>query len=415
MIARLPTATRLAFRHADERLAVEPLRRNREFVALWAGQAVSNLGISISSFAYPLLVLEATGSPVKAGLVGSILAGTAFFLRLPAGVLVDRWNRRAILLACDAGRALNAAAFATALALGHFFYVQVLVVAVVEASLGVLFGPAETAAVRRVVPPSQLREAVAQNQSRSAIPGLVGPPLGGVLLAVSRALPFVADAISYLVSLACIASVRTPLGGGGRREGRAVAGVLDGLRWIWERRFLRSLLFWFLGVGLVFNSVGLVTLVFARDHGASSQELGAMFAIVSAGAAAGALLTPMLLRRVQPRTLLVTFAWSAAGATFLLLTVRSPYLIGLLGALAFVLVPAVNALAFAAVAEEADDELQGRVTSAAIQIGSLAAPVGPVVAGVLLGALSVSTVVAAYGSALVLLALVVTAAGAFRS
>ena len=98
------------------------------------------LGISISSFAYPLVVLDQTGSPANAGLVGSILAGTAFFLRLPAGVLVDRWNRRAILILCDLGRALNAGAFAVALALGHFLYAHVLVVAFVEAALGVLFG-----------------------------------------------------------------------------------------------------------------------------------------------------------------------------------------------------------------------------------------------------------------------------------
>jgi hypothetical protein len=69
-----------------------------------------------------------------------VLAGTAFFLRLPAGVLADRWNRRAILIACDLGRALNAGLFAIALALGHFVFAHVLVVAFVEAALGVLAG-----------------------------------------------------------------------------------------------------------------------------------------------------------------------------------------------------------------------------------------------------------------------------------
>ena len=105
------------------------LGRNRDYRALWVGQAVSNLGISVSSFAYPLVVLAATGSPLKAGVVGSVLAGTAFVLRIPAGVLVDRWNRRAILVGCDLGRAGNAAAFAIVLAMGHFFYPQVLLVA----------------------------------------------------------------------------------------------------------------------------------------------------------------------------------------------------------------------------------------------------------------------------------------------
>src|SRR4051794_38073412 len=144
-----------------------PLRRNRQFVALWVGQAVSNLGISISSFAYPVLVLGATGSPAQAGLVGSTLAVTTFFLRLPAGVLVDRWNRKTIMVVCDLGRAVVSASLALALALGHFRLVHVLAVAVAEGAFGVLFGPAESATVRRVVAPEQIRDAVARNQSRA--------------------------------------------------------------------------------------------------------------------------------------------------------------------------------------------------------------------------------------------------------
>jgi MFS family permease len=188
-----------------------PLHRNREYVALWVGQTVSALGISISSFAYPLVVLAATGSPARAGLVGSVLAGTTFFLRLPAGALVDRWNRKAILVVCDVGRALSAGALAVALALGHFWFAQVLIVAFLEGAFGVLFGPAEAAAVRRVVAPPQVRDAIARNQSRMQLAGLVGPPLGGVLLGVGRALPFVADAVSYLVSLVGVLFVRSSL------------------------------------------------------------------------------------------------------------------------------------------------------------------------------------------------------------
>ncbi len=336
-----------------------------------------------------LVVLDATGSPARAGLVGSVLAGTAFFLRLPAGVLADRWNRRAILIACDLGRAVNAGVFALALALGHFVFAHVLVVAFVEAALGVLFGPAEAAAVRRVVAPEQVREAVAQNQSRATIPGLVGPPLGGVLLGAGRALPFVADAVSYLVSLVCVATVRAPLGGGerGRAAGHPLADVFTGLRWIWARRFLRTLLLWFVGVSVVFSSIGLVVLVLARDRGATSGQLGLAFAITSAGGVIGALLTPVLLRRFRPAPIVVSFAWISTATAFLLLAADSPYVIGALGGIAFLLAPPVNAIAFAAIAEGAPDQLQGRVTSAGIQLASLGAPVGPVLAGLLLGAL----------------------------
>jgi MFS family permease len=367
------------------------LRRNRDFVALWVGQAVSNLGISISSFAYPLVVLVGTGSATKAGLVGSVLTGTTFFLRLPAGALVDRWDRRRIMLACDAGRALASASLAVALALGHFYLSHVLAVAVVEGSLGVLFGPAESAAVRRVVEPEQRREAVARNQSRAQIPGVLGPPLGGVLLAGGRSLPFVADAISYLVSFAAVASVRTPLHEqANERRGRQLSEMFEGIRWLWARPFLRSLLVWEALGMVVYGSLGLVILVLARDRGASPPELGAMFAIMSAGAVAGAFSTPWLLRALPARVLVLLSAWVSPALILVLLVAHSPYLIGLLGAVSLFLTPAVGALLFASISANAPDELQGRTIGGAIQITNLASPVAPVLGGVLIGALGTS-------------------------
>jgi predicted MFS family arabinose efflux permease len=346
-----------------------------------------------------------------------VVAGTAFVLRLPAGVLVDRWNRRAILLACDGARAVNAAAFALALALGHFYFAQILVVAFFEAALGVLFGPAESAAVRRVVGPEQVREAVARNQSRAAASGVVGPPLGGVLLAVARSAPFVADAVSYLVSLACIASVRTPLGGGGRaaHDASFVGDLSAGMRWIWARPFLRTLLLWMLGMGTVFSGIGLVILVIARDHGASPSALGAMFAITGVGGAVGALAAPAIVRRFRPVVVISACGWLATATAFGLLAVRSPYVLGALGAAAFILAPAVNAIAFGTIAEQATDAVQGRATSAAIQIAALGAPFGPVLAGVLLGAFASSTVVLAYGCALSALAVAASTSKRLRT
>ena len=397
-------------------MSVPPLRRNREYVALWTGQAVSMLGISISSLAYPLVVLEATGSPAKAGLVGSALAATTFLLRLPAGALVDRWNRKRILIACDAGRALVSASFGLALALGHFYFAQVLLVAFVEGALGVLFGPAESAAVRRVVAPEQIRDAVAGNASRTAFPAVIGPPLGGVLFTAGRAFPFIADAVSYLVSLACVLTVRSSLQDSSVEPSvrRLREELFEGVRWIWNHRFLRALLLWFTGTGVVFNSIGLVTLVLARENGASAGELGVMFAIVSAGGLAGSLAAPRILRTLPRHRLVALFAWTILATTVLLLVADSPYLIGLLGAGAFLLVPSLSALAMSIVAEQAPDRLQGRAVSAAIQIASLAAPLGPVVAGVLLGALGTTRAIVAYAAALLALALVASGSRALR-
>lgn len=392
------------------------LRGNRDFVALWVGQAVSNLGISISAFAYPLVVLAATGSALEAGAVGSVLATTSFVLRLPAGAFVDRWDRRRIMIACDAGRIVNAAAFGVAIALNRFHFAHVLVVAFVEAALGVLFGPAEAAAVRRVVQPEQRREAVAANAGRTQLPGLAGPPLGGVLLSAGRSLPFFADAISYAVSLACVLSVRADLRT--RRTattGRPVAEMLHGVRWILRDRFLRALLTLFMAFGLTLGAMGLVVLVLAREHGAGSAEIGAMFTITAAGGALGAMLTPRLVRALTPFTLIALAVWLSTLATVSLAVLDEPLAYGLAGAVPFFFVGPLNALAFGIVAAEAPDELQGRVTSGAIQLSTLGAPLAPLVAGVLLTHLGSGTTVLVYAGASALFAATATFSRDLRS
>jgi predicted MFS family arabinose efflux permease len=284
----------------------------------------------------------------------------------------------------------------------------VLVVAFVEGSLGVLFGPAESAAVRRVVAPEQRRDAVAWNQSRTQLGGVIGPPLGGVLLAVDRALPFAADAVSYLLSLVAVLTVRTPLREEPAERGHMLADTLEGMRWLWRREFMRSLLTWLALSTLAFGALGLVILVLARDRGASPAELGAMFALMSVGGVAGSLAAPWLLRRLSARTLVLAFAWTCAITLLLLLPSRSPYLIGLLGAAAFFFSPAVTSIVFATIASEAPDRLQGRAVSGAIQIASLTAPLAPVLGGALLTLTSPDRAVALYAGYLVVLALAAT-------
>jgi hypothetical protein len=91
------------------------------------------------------------------------------------------------------------------------------------------------------------------------------------------------------------------------------------------------------------------------------------------------------------------------------------YPLVVLGGIAFLLGPAVNAIAFAAIAENAPDELQGRVTSAGIQLARLGAPVGPLLAGVLLGALASSRAIVVYGCALLALAIVASVSRGLRA
>jgi MFS family permease len=84
--------------------ATRPLWRNRDFMLLWSGQVVSTVGMRVTTLAYPLLVLALTGSPFQAGLVGFAQTLPFLVLYLPAGALVDRWDRKRVMLAADGVR-----------------------------------------------------------------------------------------------------------------------------------------------------------------------------------------------------------------------------------------------------------------------------------------------------------------------
>src|SRR6185437_14373289 len=181
----------------DAQQAPRSLWRNPAYLILWAGQGVSSVGTQASTLALPLLILAITGSPAEAGILGG-LRGLAYVLfGLPGGAMVDRWNRRLVMVVCDTGRALAFASIPLTLWLGHLSAAQLYVVSFVEGIAFIFFGLAETACLTRVVPPEQLPVAIAQSQATDATATLIGPPLGGLLYGMAQGLPFLVDAISY--------------------------------------------------------------------------------------------------------------------------------------------------------------------------------------------------------------------------
>src|SRR5205085_455910 len=150
------------------RLKLPPLFRNRDYMLLWGGQVVSTLGSSASNVIYPLLILAITDSPAAAG-IGAALAHVPYLLfSLPAGALIDRWDRKRVMILCDAGRALTVASIAAALWLDVLSVRQLYAAAFIEGSFFVFFNIAEVAALPRVVPKDQLPQAAAQNEAACA-------------------------------------------------------------------------------------------------------------------------------------------------------------------------------------------------------------------------------------------------------
>ncbi|HEV2457480.1 MAG TPA: MFS transporter, partial [Ktedonobacterales bacterium] len=165
------------------------LWRNRDFALLWSGQAVSTLGTRMSALALPLLVLALTRSPAQAGLVAAARLLPYLLFSLPAGALVDRWNRKAVMIRCDVVRWLALGSVPLAFALGRLSVVQLYLVAFVEGTAYVLFSLAEVSALPRVVPESQLPRAWSLNETSDASGQLLGPGVAGFIIGLARTTP----------------------------------------------------------------------------------------------------------------------------------------------------------------------------------------------------------------------------------
>jgi predicted MFS family arabinose efflux permease len=361
-----------------------PLRKNRDFMLLWFGQAVSELGSRTAWLAYPLLVLTLTHSPAKAGIVVFANRFPFFLFSLPAGALVDRWNRRRIMLVCDAGRLAGAASIAFALLVGHMSFIQIVVVAVVEGTLTVFVGPAEFAALRRIVAGDQIAAAIAQNEARIYAGTLAGPPLGGLLYGLARALPFVADGVSYAVSFLTLLGIRTTFQDPpGERRSRLHTDVAEGMRWLWQQTFLRTT-FLLAGAGnFISNGLVLIVVVLAKDKGASSTTIGLVFLLCGVGGLLGAAAAPSLIRWLSPVRIRVGYHLVYA-LLIPFLAIAPPLVLGALLAVMLFGAPTLNAAFGSYQGALVPDHLQGRIESIAGLIAAGVAPLGPLLAGFLL-------------------------------
>ncbi|MEW2813218.1 MFS transporter [Streptomyces massasporeus] len=397
---------------ADATANAEPrpsLWRNRDFNLLWASQSLSDLGTAMSNLALPLLVLHLTGSPTRAGLVGTAGLLVTMVCRLPAGVLADRLDRRRLMIACDLLRltaygTLFAAVMADAAGLA-----LVLAVVVLSAAANALFSTAEHAAVRSLVPSGHLSTAVARNEARAYGTSLAGPPLGGILFAAGRSLPFLGNALSHLLSLVAVLCIRRPLQGprtAPAESGRA-AGA-EGLRFVLNNPFLRALLLIAAPLNMAFTGMLFAIIVALQRNGTSPALVGVAGTIFGLGGFLGAFAAPALQRRLPLPKLILVLCW----ATTALMAASALFATSVLAAVplacAVFLGPTANAALFGYQAAITPDHLQGRVISVILLVATSAAALAPGLAGLLTAHLSSAATMFAFSLIVAIAAIAAT-------
>lgn len=397
------------------------LARNHDFTVLWIGQTISELGSRVSLFVYPLLGYALTGSTLWAasaeaaylvGMVGSLL---------PAGVLADRLDRMRVMRTSAASGVVLYVSLVVAGATGTLTVGHLLAVAFLTGVTSGLFTPAEMSAIGTVVDGDELPTALAQQQARQHVAGLVGAPLGGALFTLTRWAPFVFDAVSYAVAWVLLGRIRAELGprvgrsAGPDHRSHPVREVLAGLRFTWAHPYLRVLVVWSPLVNLTMNALFLVAILHLVSAGTAPTTIAVVEVVGGLCGIVGAVLAPRIIERMRTGRLTLLVAWTMVPLMLPMAFWSTPLVIAAALGVILLLNPAGNAGGGAYRMAITPPELIGRVQSAMQFTSMVTMPLAPVLAGALLGWFGVRDAILALGAITTAVALIPTLSRTVRS
>jgi hypothetical protein len=363
---------------------------------LQIGQLLSNAGTQSASIAYPLLVLAVTHSPAKAGIVAFARTLPSAVFALPAGLAADRWSRKRLLIAADGVRVLAIGGLAAMILLHWIAFWAIPLVAFVEGGGAAMFSAAQAGALRAVVPARQLPAAAGAQTGRQAAVQLAGPPLGGALFGLARALPFLVDTVSYAFSFSSLLAMRTPFQEEREADLTSLRSRLaEGFRFLWSQPFLRTCAFLFGLANFIGPGMLLAVVVIGKRQGLSGGEVGALVAAFGACLLVGSFVSPLVRRLLPVRAVLLLELWTWLGCAVFL--VRPSVYVLTAGILPTALaIPSTDSVVHGYRIAMTPDRLLGRAESVRSTISLLIAPLGPLAAGVLLSAGSARATIAVF-------------------
>ena len=303
------------------------LWRHGEFMKLWTGQTISQLGDEVTQLAIPLVAaftLKVT--PFEFGMLAVLQFLPFILLTIPAGVWVDRMRRRPILIGANLGRAALLISIPLAFLGGWLTLWQLYVVAFAIGCLEVFFDVAYQSYLPAVVERDRLVEGNAKLELSVSATSFVGPSVAGFLAELFRpAIAIFFDVASYLGSVVLLLLIRRPEtppeahdpATGPRPSMRQDA--VGGLRYVLGHRYLRYIAACTGTLNLFGNIGGAILLLYiVQDFGLSAGTVGIVLSIGNLGVLAGALLSERVGRWIG---LGPTIVWSALLSAFALIAV----------------------------------------------------------------------------------------------
>jgi MFS family permease len=341
-----------------------PLRLDRDYRWLWSGQAINGIGTQITRIALPYQVYVLTGSTLAVAALTAAQLIPILVFALGAGSVADAVDRRKLLLATQLGLLACSAALVGLALLGHPPLIALFAVAFAAAGLSAIDQPARSSAVPRLVPPERLPSAIALNQLNFQVGSIIGPAIGGLLIA-TVGLPgaYLADVLSFTASIVGVLAI-APLPPLGPVTRPGLAAIREGLRFAGSHRVVLSTFVIDLNA-MVFGMPTSLFPALALDvFKVGPGGLGLLAAAPAVGAFLGALLSGWVsaVRRDGLAVIVAVVIWGAAIALFGLSTFSFAL------ALVFLAIAGAADVLSAVfrstiVQLETPDELRGRVTS----------------------------------------------------
>ncbi|MDQ7250166.1 MFS transporter [Dongia sedimenti] len=375
---------------------------SRDFRALMAAFAVSSIGTKIAREAVPLtavLVLQA--GPGALSLLGAAATLPVLVLGLFAGVWVDRWRRRPLMIAADLLRFVAVVSIPVAAWCNVLTMTQLLAVVMAVAALSLLFMAADAAYLPSLVEAGRLAKANAARETIDATAEIVGPPIGGVLVQVLTApAALLIDAVSYLVSALFLFRMThsEPAVSQQTERRRTLHQIAEGLNALWHHPILRPLLLARAIRTFFGGMIGPFYVLYVVRHlGVSPAAMGVLIACGGVAALAGAALVPWLNARIPAGPGLIgAFAIKTVGLACMPLAGLLPVLMLPLLVLQQLLQDSVTS--YFAVNERTlrqklvPNSQLGRVAATIAVVNDGPIPLGALIAGLLVQVVSLDTV-----------------------
>ncbi len=313
-------------------------RLGERFVKLWTASTTSALGSGLATIATPLLVASRTRDPLIVSAAQAVAWLPWLLFALPGGVLVDRVDRRRLMVGIDWARVVAMGALAVAIVTGRAS-IPVLYAIVFLINTGeVTFRTASQALIPAVGPRERLERANGWLVGGTMLmQNMIAGPLGGFLFAIAASIPYLANAGTYAASAVLVGLVggsyrpttQVARAAGGRAS-RIGAEIVEGFRWLIHQRLQRTMtiLIGLLNVTLTAAIAVLVLLARERLH-VGSVGYGALFTCMAVGAILGSAIGDRLIGWVSATWTIRVGLLVEAGMHLVLATSRSAYVVGL--------------------------------------------------------------------------------------